>query len=149
MKPLSTTVSAVMANIIHIVHRYPPARGGAENHVCRLGHFLTDRGHRVRVETTTGLTHDEPPPKARFKSGDTMFCVGQGNAYCCGLSKLCRCLKRCNRGFFLGARYAQVWRQFHYPLQKNPMRCMRSLFHMGASLPPRKCWRVGIEPDLF
>ena len=58
MKPLSTTVSAVMANIIHIVHRYPPARGGAENHVCRLGHFLTDRGHRVRVETTTGLTHD-------------------------------------------------------------------------------------------
>ncbi len=57
-KPFPPMVSVVMANIIHFVHRYPPARGGAENHVWRLGQFLTERGHHVRVETTTGLNHD-------------------------------------------------------------------------------------------
>ena len=47
-----------MARIIQLVHRYPPSQGGAESHAQRLAKTLAGRGHTVRVETTTGQTHD-------------------------------------------------------------------------------------------
>lgn len=40
-------------NIVHIVQRYPPARGGSEAYFARLSRWLVGRGHRVHVATTT------------------------------------------------------------------------------------------------
>ncbi|MBM4096062.1 MAG: glycosyltransferase family 4 protein [Planctomycetes bacterium] len=47
-----------MARIIQLVHRYPPARGGAESHAHSLASVLAGRGHEIVVHTTTGTSHD-------------------------------------------------------------------------------------------
>jgi glycosyltransferase involved in cell wall biosynthesis len=42
-------------HIIHIVHRYPPALGGAEAYFARLSRYLAAAGDRVTVHTTNAL----------------------------------------------------------------------------------------------
>ena len=42
-------------HVAHFVHRYPPAVGGAEAYVARLGAHLAARGDGVTVWTTTAL----------------------------------------------------------------------------------------------
>jgi len=44
---------AVALRVLHIVHRYPPAIGGAENYMARLSQYLVERGEQVTVYTTT------------------------------------------------------------------------------------------------
>ena len=39
-------------NILHIIQRYPPARGGSEAYFARLSNWLAGRGHHVTVWTT-------------------------------------------------------------------------------------------------
>lgn len=39
--------------IVQIVQRYPPARGGSETYFARLSHWLASRGHQVHIATTT------------------------------------------------------------------------------------------------
>jgi glycosyltransferase involved in cell wall biosynthesis len=41
--------------IAHIVHRYPPALGGAEAYFARLGRYLAGQGHQVAVWTSDAL----------------------------------------------------------------------------------------------
>jgi glycosyltransferase involved in cell wall biosynthesis len=40
-------------DVVHIVQRYPPARGGSEAYFARLSRWLARRGHHVHVATTT------------------------------------------------------------------------------------------------
>ena len=40
-------------HVAHFIHRYPPARGGAELYCQRLTQFLEEQGHRVTVWTST------------------------------------------------------------------------------------------------
>lgn len=47
-----------MANLIHLIHRFPPALGGAETVALRVCQHLGQNGHRIRVETTTALDPD-------------------------------------------------------------------------------------------
>jgi len=63
-----------MARMIQLVHRYPPSLGGAEAHAQRLARTLAGRGHSVRVETTTGQTHDAfvNPRAPQLPSGTVM-----------------------------------------------------------------------------
>ena len=63
-----------MARMIQLVHRYPPSLGGAEAHAQRLARILAGRGHSVRVETTTGQTHDAfvNPRAPQLPSGTVM-----------------------------------------------------------------------------
>lgn len=41
--------------VVHFVHRYPPALGGAESYVARLSDYLAARGDDVSVWTSTAL----------------------------------------------------------------------------------------------
>ena len=41
--------------ILHIIHRYYPARGGAEMHLEKLSNYLAAAGHEVQVVTTDAL----------------------------------------------------------------------------------------------
>jgi glycosyltransferase involved in cell wall biosynthesis len=40
-------------NVLHLIHRYPPARGGAESYCQRLTEFLKADGHCVEVWTSS------------------------------------------------------------------------------------------------
>jgi glycosyltransferase involved in cell wall biosynthesis len=40
-------------HLVHFIHRYPPARGGAELYCERLTRFLQEEGHKVEVWTST------------------------------------------------------------------------------------------------
>ena len=42
-------------HVHHFVHRYPPAVGGAESYVERLGRYLAGRGDAVTVWTSTAV----------------------------------------------------------------------------------------------
>lgn len=46
-------------HIAHFVHRYPPAVGGCEAYVARLGQHLADLGDRVSVWTSTAIALNE------------------------------------------------------------------------------------------
>jgi glycosyltransferase involved in cell wall biosynthesis len=54
-------------HVAHFVHRYPPAVGGCEAYVERLGRFLADRGDGVTVWTSTAVDLEamwQPPGAA-------------------------------------------------------------------------------------
>jgi glycosyltransferase involved in cell wall biosynthesis len=40
-------------HVVHVVQRYPPARGGSESYFARLSTWLAARGHHVHVASTT------------------------------------------------------------------------------------------------
>jgi len=65
-------------HLAHVIHRYPPARGGAESYFHRLTAAHRNRGDDVTVLTTTALelrdfrskhtyTFDDPPHVHRFR----------------------------------------------------------------------------------
>ena len=47
-----------MANLVHLIHRFYPAQGGAESVALRVCSHLSQAGHSVQVETTNGLAPD-------------------------------------------------------------------------------------------
>src|SRR5205823_5727111 len=48
-----------LMHLAQFVHRYPPARGGAEAYAERLATYLRDRGDTVDIWTTTAIHLEE------------------------------------------------------------------------------------------
>lgn len=58
--------------IAHVVHRYPPALGGAEAYFARLSRYLAEQGHEVVVLTTDAFDLEAfwSPQARRLPSGE-------------------------------------------------------------------------------
>lgn len=69
-----------MANLVHLIHRFPPAQGGAESVALQVCCHLKRKGHQVRVETTNalapesfhGLFSEVMPPGTFHEGGITV-----------------------------------------------------------------------------
>lgn len=57
VSPTYTRALCDMMRILHVVHQYRPAIGGAERHVVNLSEELVRRGHQVDVYTTRSTDH--------------------------------------------------------------------------------------------
>ena len=58
--------------LLHLIQRYPPARGGAEQHLHELSKRLVEAGHEVVVATSDALDFERfwDPSRRRLSLPD-------------------------------------------------------------------------------